>query len=113
MKEVTDIQLLRVELDAEDQELMMMFKPRQRVLNDRLLVEDGADCYLISKSWLAHKRKQMEDTVRACVTGAGIMIAILAMVCMYRKIGSPMGWLGVLGSLGLIAGSLGLAREIK
>lgn len=112
-KEVIDIQELHAELDAEDQELMQMFPPRQRVLDDMLMVTEDEDCYLVSKTWLAHKRKQREDAVRVIVTGSGILLAVLAAVCLFLKIGNPGGWWGVLSALGLIAGGLGLVRDIR
>ena len=56
-KQVTDIQAIRVELDDDDREPMAMFRSRQWIMNDVLLVQDDDEMYIVSKAELARRRK--------------------------------------------------------
>lgn len=89
-KEVTDIQELHVELDAEDQELMQMFPPRQRVLDDMLMVTEGEDCYLISKTWLARRKKLMQDAFDVATTGTAILVLLVQTILMVKRLANPL-----------------------
>ena len=57
-KQITDIQDVHVELDAEDQQLMQMFpRNRETDLRDMLLVQNGEEMFLLRKEDVARRRK--------------------------------------------------------
>lgn len=90
-KEITDIRELHVELDAEDQELMRMFPAsRQIVLDDMLMVTDGEDCYLVSKTWLARRKKLMQDLFDLYTAGLAGTVVLVQMILMCRRMVSPL-----------------------
>lgn len=89
-KEVTDIQELHVELDADDQELMQMFPARQRVTDDMLMVRDGDGCYLVSKTWLARRKKLMQDLFDLYTAGLAGTVVLVQMILMCRRMVSPL-----------------------
>lgn len=77
----TDIQDIRVELDAEDQELMRLF-PRSRMssLQDMLLIQQGEELFLIRKEYAARKRKLVHAVIWAAI-GCFCLVFLAASVC--------------------------------
>lgn len=89
-KQVIDIQAIRMELDEEDQELMQMFRSRQAVMNDALLVQDGEEMYLVSKVKLARTRKLIQDIVNAGTIGIAVFVLLLQTVLMLKRVINPL-----------------------
>ena len=89
-KQVTDIQTIRVDLDEEDQELMRMFRSRQAIVNDALLVQDGEEMYLVSKTQIARTRKMIQDIVDAGTVGGAVFVLLLQTVLMLKRIVNPL-----------------------
>lgn len=89
-KRVTDIQAIRVELDEEDQELMQMFRSRQAIVNDTLLVQEGEEMYLVSKTQLARTRKLIQDIVDAGTIGIAVFVLLLQTVLMLKRVINPL-----------------------
>lgn len=89
-KQVTDIQAIRVELDEEDQELMQMFRSRQAIVNDALLVQDGEEMYLVSKTQLARTRKLIQDIVDTGTIGIAVFVLVLQTVLMLKRVVNPL-----------------------
>ena len=89
-KQITDIQAIRVELDEEDQELMQMFRSRQSIVDDALLVQDGEEMYLVSKTHLARTRKLIQDIANAGIIGIAVFVLLLQTVLMVKRVVSPL-----------------------
>lgn len=89
-KQITDIQAIRVELDEEDRELMQMFRSRQAIVNDALLVQDGEEMYLVSKTHLARTRKLIQDITNAGIIGVAVFVLLLQTVLMLKRVVNPL-----------------------
>lgn len=89
-KQMTDIQAIRVELDEEDLELMQMFRSRKAIVNDALLVQDGEEMYLISKTHLARTRKMIQDIADAGTIGIAVFVLLLQTVLMLKRVVNPL-----------------------
>ena len=89
-KQVTDIQAIRVELDEEDQELMQMFRSRRSTIDDALLVQDGEEMYLVSKTHLARTRKLIQDIANAGIIGIAVFVLLLQTVLMLKRVVNPL-----------------------
>lgn len=89
-KQVTDIQAIHVELDEEDRELMRMFRSRQAILNDAMLVQDGEEMYLVSKTQLARTRKLIQDIANAGTIGIAVFVLLLQTVLMLKRVVNPL-----------------------
>lgn len=89
-KQVTDIQAIRVELDEEDRELMQMFRSRRSVVDDALLVQDGEEMYLVSKTHLARVRKLIQDIANAGTIGIAVFVLLLQTVLMLTRVINPL-----------------------
>ena len=90
-KEVTDIQALQVELDAEDRELMGIFPARrQAAMNDMLLVRDGDMIYLVSKIYLARRQKMIQDIIDVGTVGAAVLVLLVLTILMVRRFVDPL-----------------------
>ena len=89
-KQVTDIQAIRVELDEEDRELMQMFRSRRSVVDDALLVRDGEEMYLVSKTQLARVRKLIQDYIDTAFIGIAVFVLLLQTVLMLKGVVNPL-----------------------
>lgn len=77
-KQITDIQDIHVELDAEDKELMQMFpRNREAALRDMLLVQNGGEMFLLRKEDVARRRK----AIHALTWAAIWIICALNFIC--------------------------------
>lgn len=90
-KEVTDIQALHVELDAEDRELMGLFPARrQMAMNDMLIVREGDVIYLVSKIQLARMQKMIQDIIDVGTVGAAVFVLLVLTILMVRRLVNPL-----------------------
>ena len=89
-KQVTDIQFIRVELDDDDQELMSMFRNRQRIMNDVLLVQDDDEMYIVSKTELARQRKLIQDVLDFCTAAIAVFVILLQTILMVKRVVNPL-----------------------
>lgn len=89
-KQITDIQAIRVELDEEDQELMQMFRSRQSIVDDALLVQDGEEMYLVSKTQIARTRKLIQDYIDMAFIGIAVFVLVLQTVLMLKRVVNPL-----------------------
>ena len=92
-KQVTDIQAIRVELDDDDRELMAMFRSRQRIMNDVLLVQDNDEMYIVSKAELARQRKMIQDVLDFCTTAIAVFVVLLQTILMVNRVANPISCL--------------------
>ena len=88
-KQATDIRAIHVELDDDDQELMSMFRSRQRIMNDVLLVQDSDEMYIVSKSELARQRKMFQDVLDFCTTAIAVFVVLLQTILMVKRVVNP------------------------
>ena len=89
-KKVTDIQAIHVELDDDDRELMAMFRSRQRIMNDVLLVQDNDEVYIISKSELARQRKMIRDVLDFSTIVITVFVVLLQTILMVNRVVNPL-----------------------
>lgn len=89
-KQVTDIQVIRVELDNDDRELMAMFRSRQRIMNDVLLVQDDDEMYIVSKTELARQRKMIQDVLDFCTIAIAVFVVLLQTILMVKRVVNPL-----------------------
>ena len=89
-KQVTDIQAVHVELDDDDQELMAMFRSRQRIMNDVLLVQDDDEMYIVSKAEIARQRKMAQDIADAGTIGIAGFVLTLQTILMVKRAVNPL-----------------------
>ena len=89
-KQVTNIQSIRVELDDDDRELMTMFRSRQRIMNDALLVQDNDEMYIVSKADLARRRKMIQDALDFCTTAIAVFVVLLQTILMVNRVVNPL-----------------------
>ena len=89
-KQVTDIQAIHVELDDDDRELMAMFRSRQRIMNDVLLVQDDDEMYIVSKAELARQRKMIQDALDFCTTAIAVFVVLLQTILMVNRVVNPL-----------------------
>ena len=89
-KQVTDIQAVHVELDDDDRELMAMFRSRQRIMNDVLLVQDNDEMYIVSKSELARQRKMAQDVMDFCTIAIAVFVILLQTILMVKRAVNPL-----------------------
>ena len=89
---VTDLQDIRVELDAEDQEIMAMFpRSRRAALDERLLVHNGEEMYLVRKEDAARRKKVL---IGIFLTGMWLLSAVYLALAVYCSVtGQGEGWL--------------------
>ena len=92
-KQVTDIQAIRVELDDDDRELMAMFRSRQRIMNDVLLVQDNNKMYIVSKAELARQRKMIQDVLDFCTIVIAVFVVLLQTILMVNRVVNPLSCL--------------------
>ena len=86
-KQVTDVQAIHVELDDDDQELMTMFRSRQRIMNDVLLVQDDDEMYIVSKAEIARQRKMAQDIADAgTISIAGFALTLQTILMVKRAV---------------------------
>ena len=89
-KQVTDIQAIHVGLDDDDLELMAMFRSRQRIMNDVLLVQDGDDVYIVSKEEIAKQRKMLQDILDFSTTALTVFVILLQAILMVKRVVNPL-----------------------
>ena len=89
-KQVTDIQSINVELDDDDRELMAMFRSRQRIMNDMLLVQDNNKMYIVSKAELARQRKMAQDVLDFCAIAITVFVILLQTILMVKRVVNPL-----------------------
>ena len=89
-KQVTDIQAIHVELDDDDRELMAMFRNRQRIMNDVLLVQDDDEMYIVSKAELARQRKMIQDVLDFCTIVTTVFVVLLQTILMVKRVVNPL-----------------------
>lgn len=89
-KQITDIQAIRVDLDEEDQELMAMFRSRQSIMDDTLLVQNGDEMYLVSKIQLARVRKLIQDIANAGTIAIAVFVLLLQTALMVKRVVNPL-----------------------
>ena len=89
-KQVTDIQAICVELDDDDRELMAMFRSRQRIMNDVLLVQDNDEMYIVSKAEIARKQKMIQDALDFCTTAIAVFVVLLQTILMVNRVVNPL-----------------------
>lgn len=89
-KQVTDIQAIHVELDDDDRELMAMFRNRQRIMSDVLLVQDDDEMYIVSKSELARQRKLIQDILDFCTIAITVFVILLQTILMVKRVVNPL-----------------------
>ena len=89
-KQVTDVQAIHVELDDDDRELMAMFRSRQRIMNDMLLVQDNNKMYIVSKAELARQRKMAQDVLDFCTTAIAVFVVLLQTILMVNRVVNPL-----------------------
>lgn len=89
-KQVTDIQSIRVELDDDDRELMAMFRSRQRIMNDVLLVQDSNEMYIVSKEEIARKQKMIQDILDFCTAAIAVFVILLQAILMVKRVVNPL-----------------------
>ena len=92
-KQVTDIQSIHVELDNDDRELMTMFRSRQQIMDDVLLVQDSDEMYIVSKSELARQRRMIQDALDFCTTATAVLVVLLQTILMVKRVVNPLGCL--------------------
>ena len=89
-KQVTDIQAIHVELDDDERELMAMFRSRQRIMNDALLVQDDDEMYIVSKTELARQRKMLQDILDFCMIAITVFVILLQTILMVKRVVNPL-----------------------
>ena len=89
-KQVTDIQAIHVELDDDDLELMAMFRSRQRIMNDVLLVQDSNEMYIVSKAEIARKQKIIQDILDFCTIAIAVFVILLQTILMVKRVVNPL-----------------------
>ncbi len=89
-KQVTDIQAIHVELDDDDRELMTMFRSRQRIMNDLLLVQDNDEMYIVSKAELARQRKMFQDILDFSTIAIAVFVILLQTILMVKRVVNPL-----------------------
>ena len=89
-KQVTDIQAIHVGLDDDDLELMAMFRSRQRIMNDVLLVQDNDGMYIVSKAEIAKQRKMIQDIADAGTIGIAGFVLTLQTILMVKRAVNPL-----------------------
>ena len=89
-KQVTDVQAIHVELDDDDRELMAMFRSRQRVMNDVLLVQDDDEMYIVSKAEIARQRKMFQDILDFCTVAIAVFVILLQTILMVKRVVNPL-----------------------
>ena len=89
-KQVTDIQAIHVELDDDDRELMDMFRSRQRILDDALLVQENDEMYIVSKSELARRRKMAQDILDFSTIAITVFVILLQTILMVKRVVNPL-----------------------
>lgn len=89
-KQITDIQAIRVELDEEDRELMQMFRSRRSTIDDALLVQDGEEMYLVSKTQLARTRKLIQYYIDLTFIGIAVSVLLLETILMLKRVVNPL-----------------------
>ena len=89
-KQVTDIQSIHVELDDDDRELMAMFRSRQRIMNDVLLVQDNDEMYIVSKAEIARQRKMFQDILDFCTAAIAVFVVLLQTILMVNRVVNPL-----------------------
>ena len=89
-KQVTNIQAIHVELDDDDRELMAMFRSRQRIMNDALLVQEDDEMYIVSKAELARQRKMIQDVLDFCTAAIAVFVILLQTILMVKRVVNPL-----------------------
>ena len=89
-KQVTDIQAIQVELDDDDRELMTMFRNRQRIMNDVLLVQDNDEMYIVSKEEIARQRKIIQDVLDFSAIAITVFVILLQAILMGKRVVNPL-----------------------
>ena len=89
-KQVTDIQAIQVELDDADRELMTMFRSRQRIMDDALLVQDDDEMYIVSKAEIARKRKMLQDVLDFSIITIAVFAILLQTILMVKRAVNPL-----------------------
>ena len=89
-KQVTNIQSIHVELDDDDRELMAMFRSRQRIMNDVLLVQDNDEMYIVSKTELARQRKMIQDVLDFSTIVITVFVILLQTILMVNRVVNPL-----------------------
>lgn len=98
-KQITDIQAIRVELDEEYRELMRMFRSRRSTIDDALLVQDGEEMYLVSKTQLARTGKLIQDIANAGAIGIAVFVLLLQTVLMLKRVVNPLRCLPLMAAV--------------
>lgn len=95
-REITDIQTMRAELSAEDQELMRFFPQNRRyALDDMLLVRKGDEAYLLRKEDVARMNKFIYSLLCAAFTIFAGLSLVMAVRCFVTGSGKPGVWLAI------------------
>ena len=91
MKKTVWIDLAQVnpEMDAEDLELMSMFRNRKRRCNDLMIaVTDNTPAAIIEKDKAASMVKQAQDILSAAITGSAILVGCISLTCLVSGAGA-------------------------
>ena len=97
-KQVTDIQAIHVELDDDDRELMTMFRSRQRIMNDVLLVQESNEMYIVSKADIARQRRMIQDVFDFSTIAIAVFVILLQTILMVKRVVNPLSclpWMAV------------------
>lgn len=89
-KQVTDVQAIHVELDDDDRELMAMFRSRQRIMNDVLLVQDDDEMHIVSKAEIARRRKMIQDVFDFSAIAIAVFVILLQTILMVKRAVNPL-----------------------
>ena len=89
-KQVTDIQAIHAELDDDDRELMAMFRSRQRIMNDVLLVQDDDEMYIVSKAEIARKQKMIQNVLDFSTIAIAVFAVLLQTILMVKRVVNPL-----------------------
>lgn len=69
---------------------MQMFRSRQSIVNDALLVQDGEEMYLVSKTQIARTRKLIQDYIDLAFVGIAVFVLLLQTVLMLKRVVNPL-----------------------
>lgn len=59
-------------------------------MNDALLVQDGEEMYLVSKTQIARTRKLIQDYIDLAFVGIAVFVLLLQTVLMLKRVVNPL-----------------------
>ena len=102
-----DLSQVSAPLDAEDQELMMMFRNRKLSIDDMMIaVTDNTPAAIMEKKEAASIVKRAETVLLAAVTAGSILVGCVSLACLIAGAG-PLG----LCSTGIASSALMLSTR--